>query len=245
MNPENSFDILTNFYSPLGVGVIVFIISAVNQFWTKRQDKKRLKITVLDEIIIALKSADQTLENLKSDATNNYFNFNNQKKGKRVAERLEKAVESASVFPNEDLRKEILQNIEDFNTLVQDVEGLENFAFNQSDKFSQTKDKSLNELKKLKLHALTVDICIVETNEIISLKKGKNDKRVEVIKNIYDMLDQNYVEAKNNLDASNDFCKQRRIHFTILIVDNQTKLRELCSRLQNLRDTIASNWLHS
>lgn len=244
MDPQNGFNILSDFYSPLGVGVIVFVVGAIHQFWARRQEVKRQKVTVLDDIIIALKSADQTLENLKNDDNGNYFNYNNQKKAKRVAERLEKAIEGTAVFPDENLRKEILQSIEDFNTLAQDVEGLENYAFSQSEKFSQTRDKSLDELKRLKLEALKVNIFIGDSAETISGVDSKqaNDQGVEVVRTVYGMLDRTYIEAKDQLDKSEDFCKQRRVHLTIRIVDTQTKLRELNSRLQLLRESIASSW---
>ena len=245
---NNFYDTAKDFVSPISIAATTLVIG---YFITRRIDSQKAKVelhskrvTLIDTILIEIERLNSILETLRLDAERNMFMFKNTDSAKPSIVTLQKIFDEVTIFPDGNLRKRILVDIDLVNSLLNDIVSIENYALLEGNKFTEKENQSLKELRSLKLALLKKNIGFDPTMNPFLLQGETpplSDNKKRAIKESYDVLNNDFLNARNQLSQAELFCKDKRVFYCMRIIDVQAKLRELGFMLNEERDHVTTN----
>ncbi len=241
--PPTQYDIAKDFITPVSLTLITLIVSYfISKIHDSRQKNEELnskKVGFIDSLLIDIDRLNIIFDDLQKDPDEQqFFKFKNINTAKPSIERLQKVFGDAIVFPDDNLRKRVLTDIDLVSSLIEDLSNLENYATTEANKFIYVENELMKELRLLKLELLKMDIKL--DNKVTSLNpsvKISEEKKQEIM-GMSNILNGQYTQAKQQRDNMVTFCKDKRTYYTMQIIAAQTRLRELEQQLNTMRDKL-------
>lgn len=237
------YNVLKDFVTPISITAATLV---VGDFLSRRSDTQKEKrklfskrVTLIDAILIEVERLNSIFETLRLDAERNMFMFKNTDAAKPSITKLQKVFDEVTIFPDENLRKRILVDIDLVSSLLNDIVSIESYALSEANKYSDKEKESFRELRSLKLTLLKKNIGFDKNMNPMTLQTGQSDltdEKKRVIKESYDTLNGEFLKAGDELSRANAFCKDKRVFYCMRIIDVQAKLRELGFMLNEERD---------
>lgn len=256
--PEEQINFFTQYLLfPSVVALLTAIASAIASYkatyklnQSNKEQEKQVKMTdLVDKLLIEINRLIPLFEKLRSDfEKDNFYSFANIELISSARWRMVNLNNEITLFDNE-IRIKILENADNLSTLVDELNALER---NPLQNFTDLKTKledAIKEDRALRLELFKVGI-MIETNEEGNLipqyiealaknnknnkKKGnQEDKKLQVIANIRQLLLSGVNDAQKRLDEVNADTTRKRDRLVSRILDAQNKLKELQDLLNN------------
>lgn len=234
-------------------GVVAVLAAFFSYFGTYRLNKqtqeedKRLKtIDLIDYLLIDFNKLITTLEKLKEDTEKyNFFLLANIEIAKSIVYKLKAQTEKVILFSEDNLRRQILENVDFVSSIVEEMDVMERYPVNEASKLEYTRSERLRELRNIRLKLLEMGYYIdASDNSKIKYfdekerKKNKSakDTRLETIEKILLDLVSDINSSEQNLNKIRVDNEKKRSFLVIRILDIQTKLREINILLNDNRN---------
>lgn len=237
------YNLLKDFLTPILLAIFGFYFTYLLNKKTDKekqdeQDKKRIT-NLFDTFILGLDKIDTVFESLKLDAEKKtYFDYNNISVAKPTLYRLQSISSEVALATNDKLRRDVLKNVDALTSVIEDVDNLEGYLGRKEQEFEQESEMLLEKLRQMRLDLLKQDIELDEKTQPIFVGNGKkpNDTKLAAVRKLYDTLNSKYLQAEKKRDDSRQFCKDKRVFYAMRIIDVQTNLRELRTKLVDERN---------
>lgn len=241
----NYYSVLKDFISPAGIAfatlIIGYFITRYQEAKNRNTDRNSRRLSLIESTIIEITRLISIFDNLQKDPEEQkFFKYKNIYSAKPSTEKLQKITEEVAIFPDDNLRKRLLTDIDLVSSLTDDLVNLENYAGSEDTKFKKIEEELLKELRSLKVTLLKLNIRL-DQNSVPQQINGKTKltkEHKESVQELYNNLNSSYLAAIKNKDDVAIFCKEKRTFYTMQIVSAQARLRELDLLLNTARDKL-------
>lgn len=228
---QQVYDFIKDIILPLLVPTSIFFLTArINSSSEKIKEQRasvRRQLSVIDTVQNSITTLNGTLEGLKEDWNNkSYFSFASINQSKPYLDRLSKLSDELTNLSDENVGRTISGLIDELSTLISGLNDLEQYSNSQESKFKEVERKGNEELYKLRIELLSLGLK-VEDLEVKSYQDKVPQESIDVAQGILNVIISDYNSAKQDLENTKNFCKDRRIYFAMRINDVQAKIREL------------------
>lgn len=254
-------EILKDLVYPAVVAILAAVFSYIATYKLKNKDlqeDKRLKrIDLIDKLQIEITKLLSSFDKLNDDAEKkNFFVIATIQNTKPTIDKLKDLSEDITLFSDDKLRQNILENIDIAATLIGEIETLEmNPVLGYQELERITKEREA-EYRSFAMKLL--DMGIYFDNNLNSFqyidnatsdKKGKKvklkpvaqDNKLQTTQNILMNLVKDINDSQTKLNQLNQENQNKRSYFAIRILNSQTKLRELLNLLSEVRSDLITH----
>lgn len=245
-------------YYPAVVAVLASIMSFLATYIISKQtastEKKSKRTNTLDNLISDFSLLNEIIDKLKIDAEEKpYYMLKNIIAGQTTIIHLRAMISDIVVFSDVDIRREIIEIIENASALFNDLFSIEKYELDQRIELKKENRDATKELRALKMKCLKDDIIIdnstppkvthlkLNDSNLTASEKTKIKNKIEVIENIIGNLVNENTEDNNIFGQLLKNDERKRISFNIRLLDIQTKIREINHKLQTDRTKLLNN----
>ncbi len=211
------------------------------------------KLDFIDKLNIEITKLHVTFEKLRSDVELlKYFSLKNIQIALPSLDKLRRLLSEITIFKEEEIRRDITDNIEQAITLIEDINNLELNPINQQRELERIRAERLNEYRSIRMQLLVMDIYMDEDFKPVYLKKvdineekkdeivstQKKDNKIAAVEKILGDLVSDITQNRTKLDNTIKDNESRRSYLTIRILDVQNKLTQLLVKLKFQKEAL-------
>lgn len=231
---------IKDFIFPAIVAILASLFSYFGSFKLNeknRNEEKRIStIDLIDRMLLDLEKLNSILESLKEDAEKlRYFSLINTKIAKDLIGRFRGYFYSITLFKDDKLRKQIIEGVDIIDSLINDMDLIENHIVNERGKSESKRDELEKAFTEIKIRLLEqnyfIDVSDGSRAKKIGAKGNRVDKKSEVIRSILEDLVSSLKASQERVNFLDSEYEKKRSFMVVKILDAQTKLRELISEL--------------
>lgn len=238
----------TVIWAPVAAAIFSFLGTMLINWLSQRNYKRTYKKDFIETLLLNLNDLLQALDRLRNDAEKSgLFWLTNTGYARTVVDKLRNKVENVIVLSEEGLKRNVVELIDNTGSLIEEIELMERFPVSEQGKLKEKIEQRINDFRKVKVEFLSQGIYFDKTDlskpkyfdkKLMdkTKKDGPERKRLEVIEN--EFLDISDISKEDEqLQKVNKDNEKRRQFFVIRILDIQTKIRELVSNLDKVKNS--------
>lgn len=192
----------------------------------------------IDKMLLALERLNNQLTKLFDDPSkHNYYSLQNIAATKPILRRMQAiSDEKLSLFSDDNtLRGKVLDVLDSANTIIEELDSLENIPLNNFNDHQSVSKKTFTEFWDLKLRCLLeADIYLDDKNEPQYIGSSKaNQEKLNQIKKLVQNLDYTIKNSQEQLNIITQTTQNRRSFLAVKILATQTKVKDLITDLNN------------
>lgn len=244
-------EIIKDLIYPAVVAILAAVLSYFATYKLKdkylQEDKRLKRIDLIDKLQIEINKLLSSFDKLNDDAEKkNFFAIATIQNTKPTIDKLKDLSDDITLFSDDKLRQNILENIDIAATLIGEIETLEmNPVLGYQELERITKEREA-EYRSFAMKLLDMGIYFDNSSnsfQYIDTKNGKRgklkavttDNKLQTIQNILMSLVKDIGDSQTKLNQLNQENQNKRSYFAIRILNSQTKLRELLNLLSEVR----------
>lgn len=248
-------EFVINFIFPALVALFATFASFLTTYYlNKKQQKNERDIRRLDFLTNITNEFSQilvVLEKLQDDIANNsYFSIRTILSANPSYTRLKQLRDEVVLIESTDDREKIINTINITVNFLEDVDNLEQFLLNETQRHMNMKDKVMQELRNIQLELLNVNMYLDKAYSIQFVKEKENKadttkkeseiteletQKKEAVEKLLENLVQDLQESEKKLNQNYEDGSRRRLVYTTKITDIQNKIRDIHTLINNLQ----------
>ncbi len=247
MNPQTSSPILSDFLFPALVAVLAAYFSYKATYIHSRKSKNaetlEQTITLIDNLILQFNKLLSVFDTLNSDIGSlSYFSLVNISKGQKINNILNGYTWNTYLISESQLRIQVLEAVDGVTTLINEINGLENYPLSEQDKAENLRNELNREFRNFRLGLLSQDVILSKKLKPEyaqkHIKGNSGDKKLKSIKVIVDEFVGELGKINGNITEMSKGNEKRRLLLSTRIVDQKTKISSLIIELNSFKEDL-------
>lgn len=241
---------------PAIVALLASVASFLATYWLsnrqKNQDRKIKLSDFLTNLTNEFNQITVVLEKLQDDiANNNYFSIRTILSANPSYTRLKQLRDEVVLIKDKDNRESVTETINVTVNFLEEIDSLEQFLVNESQRHNDIKDKVMKELRHIQLELLKVNMYLDKAYSIQFVKEREDKEDIkkketeltdlekqkkEAVEKLLENLLQDLQNSEQKLNQNYDDGARRRLVYTTKITNIQNKIKDiqnLISKLSN------------
>lgn len=239
---------------PAVVALLTTIASFGATYWLgDRQRKQDRNIRLFDFLTNLSNEFTQilvVLEKLQDDiANNNYFSIRTILSANPSYTRLKQLRDEVVLIEDRESREQVTETINITVNFLEEIDGLEQFLLNESQRHNDIKDKVMKELRQIQLELLSLGMYLDKSYSIQFVKENQDKEdtkkketeltdlekqKKEAVEKLLENLVQDLQESEKKLNQNYDDGARRRLVYTTKITNIQNKVRDIQNLITKL-----------